>query len=630
MSSEVSQDEVRVREDGLEFDDSLSVDRVDADRLARGLALVRRNWLVFAGMAFAVVEAVRKGADTYFDFLNIKWVMGWFLANGDFNLKGIATTRKWGPPYLDIWNAVIATTGVWWIPAVVHGLVHALIVPSIFLLARRVSPSLPSVYHQAAGVVAVAVPLVFMQVGTSTGHLYSALPLIWSLTLLLRARAQGSARPLGFSDPGRPSGRQGGTHDSDPWRVIFAAGAILALSPLLKPSALALVPAHFVGVVLILGSLVGVVAFVSGFLACYFLGAIGWATVVAIVTEGSPLSVQSPGLPVSGPSLFVLACLVVAIVALWWFIPSSRLRLAGWLDEAPALTTLGFLSMLSISWLFAGYLRETAADYRWFVFDYEQLVDRLFHAGDLQFGFQTLDLESAYFDTSIPLAMVLLGGAAVLLPMLWIRKTLRVWGPRVGLVWFTSYPFLYNLWATGYTRYASQVVPLVGVAGLALFGLHRRRVVLVGGATLVLAALMLPHLLVNRVSAEIPRFGQIAYDEPIYQDFVSDEEVELLNALIPSDSTVLAIGTLNTYLIPQLGRSDLEWWFWKPKRHEVAEMSGAIIVMFSPGDSDRLPEYAEQGLLYDDCSVLRFRRTSIGLCIGSVDPSVRSEALEST
>jgi hypothetical protein len=606
------------------------MDRVGAVRLARVLAILRRNWLVFAGMTFAVVEAVRKGADTYFDFLNIKWVMGWLLANGDFNLKGIATTRKWGPPYLDIWNAVIATIGAWWIPAVIHGLVHALIVPSIFLLARRISPSLPSIYHQAAGVVAVAVPLVFMQVGTSTGHLYSALPLIWSLNLLLRARTQGSAAPHGFLDPGGPSRRGVGTRDSDPWRAIFAAGAVLALSPLVKPSALALVPAHLVGVVLIMGSLTGVVAFILGFLACYFLGAIGWATVVAMVTEGSPLSVQSPGLPISGPSLFVLACLVVASGALWWLIPSLRPRLPGWLDEAPALTMLGFLSTLSVSWFFTGYLRETAADYRWFVFDYEQLADRLFHAGDLQFGFQTLDLESAYFDTSIPLAMVLLGGAVALVPMLWIRETLSAWGPRVGLVWFVSYPFLYNLWATGYTRYASQVVPLVGVAGLALFGLHRRRVVLVGGATLVLAALMLPHLLVNRVSAEIPRFGQIAYDEPIYQDFVSDEEVELLNALIPSDSTVLAIGTLNTYLIPQLGRDDLEWWFWKPRRHEVAVMSGDIMVMFSPGDSDRLPEYAEQGLLYDDCSVLRFRRTSIGLCIGSVDPAVRSEALEST
>ena len=104
----------------------------------------------------------------------------------------------------------------------------------------------------------------------------------------------------------------------------------------------------------------------------------------------------------------------------------------------------------------------------------------------------------------------------------------------------------------------------------------------------------------------------------------------MLNELIPRDSTVLAIGTLNTYLIPQLGREDLEWWFWKPKRHEVATMSGDIIVMFSPGDSDRLPEYAEQGLLYDDCSVLRFRRTSVGLCIGSVDPAVRSEGLGST
>jgi len=599
-------------------------------RIRQSVVFVRRSWLVMVGMILAVVEAVRKGADTYFDFLNIKWAMGWLLANWDFNLKGIATTRKWGPPYVDVWNAVLATTGVWWVPAVIHGLVHALIVPSVFLLSRRVSPSIPGTLHQIVAVLAVAVPLVFMQVGTSTGHLYSALPLIWALNLLLRAR---EARPGDFSQveaAGSPTLWLRPKGSGDPWRAIFAAGAVMALSPLLKPSALSLVPAHLVGVFLLIGSLAGVVAFLSGFLACYFLGAIGWATVVAAVTESSPLFVQSPGLPLSGPPLSALAGVVVAIGALSWSIPRLRFRLPRRFDESPGVVAAGLLIALPVSWQFAGYLRVSAADYRWFIYDYAGLLNRLLHAGDLQYGFQTIDLESAYFDTSIPLAMALLAAASLLIPVLIGRDAFRLWGPSLGIVWFVTYPFLYNMWATGYTRYASQVVPLVGVAGLAIFAIHTKRGVRIAGSVLVLLVLALPYLLTNRVSAEIPRFGQVAYDEPIYDNFVSDREVELLNALIPAESTVLAIGTLNTYLIPQLGRSDLDWWFWKPKRHEVAEMNGDIIVMFSPENSDRLPEYAEQGLLYDDCSVLRFRRASVGLCIGSVDPAVRSEALGST
>ena len=284
------------------------------------------------------------------------------------------------------------------------------------------------------------------------------------------------------------------------------------------------------------------------------------------------------------------------------------------------------VSAVLVSLWFTEYLRSIP-DFRWLVPNLGALRNRVFHAGDLQFGFQTVDLESAYFDTSIPLAMLLLGAAVLLLPLLISHEGMQQFGWRVGLTLFVCYPFLYNMWATGYTRYASQVVPLVGVAGLGILGLLDRRAVRIGAFAVLLATLALPHLYVDRASAEVPRFGQIAYDAPIYDEFVSDDELMMLNRLIPSDSTVLAIGTLNTYLIPQLGRADLEWWFWKPKRHEVAVMSGDIIVMFSPGDSDRLPEYAEQGLLYEDCSVLRFRRTSVGLCIGSVDPAVRSEAL---
>ena len=74
-----------------------------------GWEFVKSWWLVALVSLYVPVEALRKGVDTYYDFLNIKWVMGWMLANGDFDLKGIASTRKWGPPFLDIWNATWST-----------------------------------------------------------------------------------------------------------------------------------------------------------------------------------------------------------------------------------------------------------------------------------------------------------------------------------------------------------------------------------------------------------------------------------------------------------------------------------------------------------------------------------------
>ena len=592
---------------------------------------VRSCWLVVVASVLVLVEAFRKGVDTYYDFLNIKWVMGWMLSNGQFDLKGIASTRKWGPPFLDIWNATWSSTGPWWLPNVVHGVAHLLIVPSVFVLAQRVAPRAPNLIHQVVAALAVLVPLVRMQIGTSTGHLYAALPLIWSLALLVGGRKGSDLR-------GRNLSFSWGTHWSRTPEALgeevcvrlFLAGALLALSPLLKPSVLSTVPAHLVAVAILVGSVSGTVAFVLGFAATYLLGAIGWASVVAVATTGSPLNVQSPGIPIAGPSLIVVTLVVLALAVLSLRATSWRFWLPTKFDAHPvALLGLTF-AMVVVSHAFASYLRRAVPDYRWLIPDFAGLRDRLFHAGDLQFGYLTVDLESAYFDTTIPLAMVLLGGAVLLLPLVLVRTGDKQLLPALGVIIFITYPLLYNMWATGYTRYASQVVPLVGVSGIALFSLVNARAVRLIGSLAVVAVLSLPMFLTNRVSAEVPRFGQVAYETPVYEDFVSAEEIAVLNDLLPHQATVLAIGTINTYLVPQLGRDDLDWWFWEPKRDEVAQMEGDIILLFNPGSSDELPEYAEKGLLYDDCSVLRFRRTSVGLCIGSVDPAVRSEALGST
>jgi len=374
----------------------------------------------------------------------------------------------------------------------------------------------------------------------------------------------------------------------------------------------------------------GTVVFALGFAATYLVGAIGWASIVAVATTGSPLNVQSPGIPIVGPLLMVITFVILALALVTLRATSARFRLPTKFDAHPVALLGVTLAMVVISQVFASYLRRSVPDYRWLIPDLAGLRNRLFHAGDLQFGYLTLDLESAYFDSSIPLAIVLHGGALLLLPLMLARGGDKQLQLALGVVIFITYPLLYNMWATGYTRYASQVVPLVGVAGLAIFSLVQARILRILGSLAVVAVLSLPMLLTNRVSAEVPRFGQVAYDEPIYEDFVSAEEIAVLNDLLPNQATVLAIGTINTYLVPQLGRDDLDWWFWEPKRDEVAQMNGDIIFLFNPGDSDQLSEYSDQGLLYNDCSVLRFRRTSVGLCVGSVDPAVRSEALGSS
>jgi len=587
----------------------------------------RRHWIVILGSLLVPAESLRKGVDTYYDFLNIKWVMGWMLSNGNFNLKGIASTRKWSPPYLDIWNSIWASAGPWWLPNIIHGLAHLLVVPSVFELARRVAPQLPNLMHQLVAVVAVGVPLVRMQIGTSTGHLYATLPIIWSLILLLGASPCG--REAGVTSRAQASGIVNSLLSSirtDPWVRNFFAGGMLALSPLLKPSVLSTVPAHLVAVTLLVGSLSGVVAFGYGFATVYLVGAIGWAVCVATVTTGSPLAVVSPGIPVAGAPLVLLSLVVVCCGLAGLARPRSRVRLPSRVNSSGSALTALTIALLGAAYAFAEYLRRAVPDYRWLVPDFASLRGRLLHAGDLNFGYLTVDLESAYFDTSVPTAVVLLLGACPLLSFAF-RKSIALGTRRaLGVVVFVALPLVYNMWATGYTRYGSQVVPLVGVAGIAFFTLIGSRSLRLLGSLTVIALLSLPILLTNRASAGVPRFGQVAYDEPIYEDFVAEAEIAELNNLLPAGATVLAVGDINTYLLPQLGRTDLEWLFWKPKRHEVAEMTGEIIFLVDPAQSDQLPEYLEQGLLYTDCSVLRFRRTSVGLCIGSVDASLLSSS----
>jgi len=584
---------------------------------------MRRHWIVILGSLLVPIESLRKGVDTYYDFLNIKWVMGWMLSNGNFNLKGIASTRKWSPPYLDIWNSIWASAGPWWLPNIIHGLVHLLAVPSVFVLARRVAPQLPNLMHQLVAVVAVSVPLVRMQIGTSTGHLYAALPIIWSLILLLGASPCG--RETGVTSRAQASS----TVDSllsatrtDPWVRNFFAGGMLALSPLLKPSVLSTVPAHLVAVTLLVGSLSGVVAFGYGFTTVYLVGAVGWAVCVATVTTGSPLAIVSPGIPVAGAPL-VLVSLVVASGGLLGLVRSRcRVRVPARIDGSGSALAALTLVLLGVAYAFSAYLRRAVPDYRWLVPDFASLRGRLLHAGDLNFGYLTVDLESAYFDTSIPMAVVLLAGVLLLAPIAFRRSIALGHRRALGVIAFVALPLVYNMWATGYTRYGSQVVPLVGVAGIAFFTLLGSQFLRLVGSATVIVLLCLPTVLTNRASAEVPRFGQVAYDEPIFEDFVSESEINVLNSLLPRDATVLAVGDINTYLLPQLGRTDLEWWFWEPSREEVAEMSGDILFMLNPSSSDQLEEYVEKGLLYENCSVLRFRRTSVGLCIGRVDPEV--------
>ena len=567
-----------------------------------------KYWIVVSASAVTLWRSLVAGTDAYYDFLNVKWFMGWQLWNANFELAGIASSRKWGPPFLDIWHAALANTGVWWVPALVHGAVHALIAPSVFLLSRAVVRGLPNILHQAFAAVSVLVPLVAMQIGTTSGHLYAALPIVWSLTLLARSReTDNSYSGQSCSNPQQTRG-------------LAWAGAVLAVSPLLKPSALASMPAHFIGVPFLTGSLVGSIAFLLGFLAVYLAVAVTWAAVVALATDGGLLEIRTPGVPVDGFELWFLAgTLVAALFGLlnyseWVSFLHRSLRPRRVVALLTLVAALGAL-------VAATHLRSAAYDGRWFVDDPASFVPRLSHTGDLQYGFNTLDLEVPYFDTSVPLAALLAVAGIVVAVGVMLRDSW--WQDRwtAGLVLFSCAPFVFNVWATGYTRYATQSIPLIGVAALSMCSLRGWRPLKLFVAALFLIAWTLPLWWAGRTSTSFERFAQITYEQNIYEDIVNDEEVELLSDLIPDGSTVFVVGDLTSHVIPRLGRFDVTWDFLLPKGDAVAELRTPPVLLFNPAESDRLSKYEDQGLILESCDVLRFRHVSLGLCTTQIDRS---------
>ena len=583
------------------------------------LRSLRDQWLVVLGTLYVPFEALRKGVDTYYDFMNVKWAMGWMILQGNFDLKGLATSRKWNPPFLDLWHAVIASSGIWWFPVVVHGLAHSLIVPSTFFLAKRAAPTLPNIVHQVVAVLSVAAPLVAMQIGTTSGHIYASLPLIWAVTVIFEATR---TSPSSMSEVGSGSDSVGWVLEEARHRLFFIAGIVLACSPILKPSVLVNVPIHLLGVLVITSSISGTVAVASGFICAYGVVSLGWAAFVAVAAEGSLFNTYIPRVPVGGPWLLLLLLLLLVLGAVLWRHPGTFVSAFARFNSSRAAMILCLAVGLYVNIRVADYLRENPGDYRWFVRDLGAFVDRLFHTGDLRFGFLTLDLEVPYFDTSMLLSTVLLGGVVFLLPVVISQERASPLSRAGGLVIFSSGTLIFNAWATGYARYGSQAIPLVGVAAVAFVAAMRSQLMRLFGLFIVGMILLLPHILVDRVSSGIPRFAQLMYNEPLYDTYVSDEEADLLSSLLPQDSYIMSVGTVNSFLAPRLGRTDLTWWFWRPKPDEVRTLRDVpVSFVFSPGDSDRLPKYAAHGLIYQDCTVLRFTNTSVGVCRGEVIPT---------
>jgi len=533
------------------------------------------------------VFTLSRGADNNFDLINVKWYAGWTTLRSDFELRGLATSRMTYPPFNDAWQSLLAGVGVWWLPVLVWTVIHASSFPIALALTRRIAPDLPVVIRVVLSALTVATPLALMQLGTSFGHLAAAPGVGLSLLLMLRARTM---------------------------RGWALAGAALSIMPLMKASALATVPVLLLGAVILASTLRAALGYLVGFFGSYLGIAVGWAAYVTLRTDSTIVS--TPGVPVSGMPL-ILGTMVALGMAVATVLRSESIE-ARWDSYALGVRTEALLlSGLRVLLLLAGLAQGRAlqlqeVDARFPVRTWQGFVDRLTHTGALIDGYRPLDLEVEYFDTSVPVASVVLAALIILFVLQLARAQARFAASRsLGAGIFLLGPIFYAIWTTGYTRYAVQSIVWVPIGAVVLVAALRpvgRLPILVAGALTV--ALALP--LLPGVSSAVPiaRFAQPDGD----RERLQPHEARMLSSLLPENSTIYAFGEEISFAGAVINRPDLTWEFKEPPGDTLDELEQPLMTVYNPEDAELLEELRLNGLDFSDCVHLRFTASAFGVC----------------
>jgi len=545
---------------------------------------------VFLTAVYAISLAVfslGRGADNNFDLINVKWYAGWTTLRGDFELRGLATSRQTYPPFNDAWQSLLAGVGAWWLPVLVWTLIHASSFPIALALSKRIAPNIPSLIQVALSALTVATPLALMQLGTSFGHLAAAPGIGLSLLLMLTA------------------------NDLRGWAL---AGAALSIMPLMKASALATVPALLLGASILAPTLRAALGYLVGFFGAYLGVAVGWATYVTLRTDSSIVS--TPGVPLSGSPLILATLVSIGIALAVWLrseeigVGRSFLKLGAWAEPA---SLVGLRVVLFVVAIVRGRsLQLQVVDARFPVLTWERFFDRLNHTGALIDGYRPLDLEVEYFDTSIPVASVLLLAVICLFGLNALRPSTRYAATRLlGAGIFLLGPVFYAIWTTGYTRYAVQSVVWVPIGALALVAAMRPiRWMSILSACVLTVALALPLLPGVASAVPIARFAQPDHD----RERLQPDEAEMLSSLLPEGSTIYSFGEEISFAGAVLNRSDLTWEFKEPAGDTLAQLEQPLMTVYNPEDAELLEELRLNGLDYRDCVQLRFTASAFGVC----------------
>lgn len=512
-----------------------------------------------------------------FDLLNLRWMTGWVAISGADGISGSVAALLTGPWLHDGFVALLLGTGFWWIPPVVLGAIHGLLVGITFDCFRSLVPEIRSDIAFLGSLASLASPIVLTQVSRETGHVLSAVLIAGSLRLFL-------SRP-----------------NQERQVALLLAGAALV-----KPSVSLTV---FVIASFLLAAMSGWrrIRFLTTLVSGTWFGAAllaGWVT----FNSERRAKVEMLGLKLS----IGLTILVSILLALAWL----KVNKSAAAEPRKNLGVVGYkLVMLVIgaSMLAIALVLRTReiADYRFKRLSPKEVLTQVLSAGNAELPVALSDWEIVYSDNSRIVALVLF---CFLFFILMFHRTARETPRRalaVGLG-ITSSIFFTQI-SLGYVRYSSHAIALLPIAIAALLyaagQAWRWRDLL---AIALIGILFLP--LVREYKWHSTP-GLQGYTERTA--LLLGSETEVLSNLIPANSLVFLFGAETASAGPATGRQDVEWRLSPDRPERTGEKQATLF--YDLRDTVDLDKFTTRGWRFDHCQALRFVNTSYGWCSMSVE-----------
>ena len=560
-----------------------------------GSANLVAGLIVKVAQATFVVFALARGPDLNFDWVYVKFYSAWTAITGGFEVRGLSSSRLLYPPLHDGFMALLENSGPWWTRVAVTAIIQSLQIPIVFVILRRIDPQGNAVVQAITSTMALFTPLSLMQAGASLSHLIVGLVLLLALREAVNSQA-----------------------DSGWGRV----GVLLGIASVVRLTTLVALPLLVMGLAFVSRRSVDLLRMTATATFTLTLVGFSWSAFVSVRTEatGVPLIAGFPNAEL-GLLTLLLSGAVIALTS-----TERARRISSWADTRRPISGLNWLRLLIVPAAVVSVplmlRRNVTEDYE--LTSLNQLFGRLVGTSNFSKSAVERGLEYVVFDNTVAVMTVSMVAGVLLVSVSALRRTSSIGLLHLGIVLFGTAPVIGTMLATGYLRYSTSFIATAPVVLYSLRGIVRSASgsVVLGRSVLALgvALLALPVLPGLGPDVDIPSFGATGGDRPL----LSQEDLLVLNSLLPQDARVYAFGTSAPYLAARLSRGDLSWEFREPDGSAVPTLVRPLVGIYDPGSPRDLEEFPSNGIEVGECWIARLSEASYGICDLSVMESVRA------